>query len=200
MFPLGNVLLPHTLLPLHIFEPRYRALTRDCLAGEPDFGVVLIERGHEVGGGDSRFSVGTVARILQAEELPDGRWVLITVGGGRIRVVRWLREEPYPMGEVEELVDPPPGPDAAALRTETATRLRQVAALRAELGEPGPPLTLALDPDPVRASYEASALASLGPLDCQRLLETDNASQRLRRLLDLLADEAETLAQRLAGA
>ena len=69
MFPLGTVLLPFAHLPLHIFEPRYRALVKDCLAGDGEFGVVLIERGHEVGGGDVRFGVGTVARIVQTAEL-----------------------------------------------------------------------------------------------------------------------------------
>src|SRR5438270_10838595 len=73
MFPLGTVLLPFAHLPLHIFEPRYRALVKDCLAGDGEFGVVLIERGHEVGGGDVRFGVGTVAHIVQTAELPDGR-------------------------------------------------------------------------------------------------------------------------------
>ena len=62
MFPLGNVLFPHAQLPLHVFEPRYRALAETCLAGDGEFGVVLIERGSEVGGGDTRFSIGTVAR------------------------------------------------------------------------------------------------------------------------------------------
>ena len=54
MFPLGCVLFPHAHLPLHVFEPRYRTLTRDCLRTDREFGVVLIERGSEVGGGDSR--------------------------------------------------------------------------------------------------------------------------------------------------
>ena len=65
MFPLGSVLFPHAVLPLHVFEPRYLALVERCLAGDQEFGVVLIERGSEVGGGDVRFSVGTVTRIVQ---------------------------------------------------------------------------------------------------------------------------------------
>ena len=80
MFPLGTVLLPGAVLPLHVFEPRYRTLVADCLAGEPEFGVVLIERGSEVGGGDVRRDVGTVARIVEVAELPDGRSALVTVG------------------------------------------------------------------------------------------------------------------------
>ena len=86
MFPLGAVLFPSMVLPLHVFEPRYRALTRDCLAGDRRFGVVLIERGSEVGGGDVRFSVGTAAQIVEAAELPDGRFALGTVGVQRVRV------------------------------------------------------------------------------------------------------------------
>src|ERR1700716_2301802 len=74
MFPLGNVLFPHAQLSLHVFEPRYRALAEACLAGDGEFGVVLIERGSEVGGGDTRFSIGTVARIVAAGRLPDGRY------------------------------------------------------------------------------------------------------------------------------
>jgi uncharacterized protein len=66
MFPLGTVLFPHALLPLHVFEPRYRLMTRRVLAGDGELGVVLIERGSEVGGGDTRFGVGTVARVVRA--------------------------------------------------------------------------------------------------------------------------------------
>ncbi|HUF84321.1 MAG TPA: LON peptidase substrate-binding domain-containing protein [Acidimicrobiia bacterium] len=105
MFPLGSVLFPHALLPLHVFETRYRALTEACLAGDGEFGVVLIERGSEVGGGDTRFTVGTVARILEAGRLPDGRYVLAAVGTRRLRVRRWLPEEPYPQADIEVLED-----------------------------------------------------------------------------------------------
>src|SRR4051812_9365869 len=77
MFPLGTVLLPGAVLPLHVFEPRYRALVEVCVAGDREFGVVLIERGNEVGGGDTRTSAGCVARIAEVRELPDGRYLLV---------------------------------------------------------------------------------------------------------------------------
>ena len=79
MFPLGNVVLPGELLPLNVFEPRYRQLVLDCLAADvPEFGVVLIERGSEVGGGDVRASIGTVTRIARVHaaghrQVPDRR-------------------------------------------------------------------------------------------------------------------------------
>src|SRR4051812_43593478 len=85
MFPLNAVVFPGMALPLHVFEPRYRALTRHCLDTDRRFGSVLIERGSEVGGGDVRFDVGTCVRIVEADELPDGRWVLVAVGVERLR-------------------------------------------------------------------------------------------------------------------
>ena len=74
MFPLGTVLMPSVVLPLHVFEERYREMIRWCLDNEPEFGVALIERGSEVGGGDVRTQVGCVARIVEAAEMPDGRY------------------------------------------------------------------------------------------------------------------------------
>ena len=108
MFPLGTALVPSAGLPLHVFEPRYRALVKDCLAGVPEFGVVLIARGSEVGGGEVRTDLGTVARIVESAELPDGRWALVAVGVRRIRVTAWLPDDPYPRADVEDWPDPPP--------------------------------------------------------------------------------------------
>ena len=88
MFPLGSPLLPSAVLPLHIFEPRYRALARRCTDHEEPFGVVMIERGSEVGGGDVRSDVGCLATISEHQELPDGRWVMLATGGPRVRVFR----------------------------------------------------------------------------------------------------------------
>ncbi len=101
MFPLGVVLVPMAPLPLHVFEDRYRAMVADCMTGSREFGVVLIERGHEVGGGDARFGVGTLAHIVGVEELADGRLLVATVGVARLRVKRWLVDDPYPRAEVE---------------------------------------------------------------------------------------------------
>jgi len=198
MFPLGTVLFPHSVLPLHVFEPRYRALTERCLAADSTFGVVLIERGSEVGGGEARFDVGTVARIVQAGRLDDGRWVLVTVGERRVRVRRWLPDDPYPLAEVETLPDPPADPARDAL-ADLARALRRVLALRAELGEAVAGVDVRLADDPVQATFEACGLAGFGPLDAQGLLELDDTAQRLTRLDELLRDEAAVLELRLAG-
>ena len=202
MFPLGTVLLPSVYLPLHVFEPRYRELVATCLAGDQEFGVVLIERGSEVGGGDQRVDVGTVARIVEAAELPDGRWALGSVGTRRIRVTEWLPDDPYPRAVVEEWPEPPTT-EASSVELTAAVarlmpRLRRVLAARAELGEAAAPATVELADDPVLASYQAVAVAPIGPADQQRLLCQPDARGRIDRLDAMLAEEEAFLGQRLA--
>jgi uncharacterized protein len=211
MFPLGSVLVPGMILPLHVFEPRYRALVRDCTAGNGEFGVVLIERGSEVGGGDARTDIGTMARIVQADELPDGRFAVGAVGMRRIRVTAWLADEPYPRAEVADWPDEdgdgdPAGESAVALPAATGALveevdglLRRVGALRTELGEPAPPLDFTLAEDPLIAGYQATAVAPLGPLDKQALLAASSVRARLDDVRRLLVEHVELLQARLAG-
>lgn len=199
MFPLGTVLVPSAGLPLHVFEPRYRAMVQECLAGVPEFGVVLIERGSEVGGGEARSDVGTVARIIESAELPDGRWALVAVGVRRIRVTAWLADDPYPRAEVADWPDPEPGPAHAAHLERTVATLRRALALTAEAGEPSAPATIELAEDPVLAGYQAAAVAPIGPLDRHRLLAAPSPEERLRALDGLLADAIEVLELRLSG-
>ena len=199
MFPLGSVLFPHTVLPLHVFEPRYRALVKDCLRQGLEFGVVLIERGHEVGGGDTRFDVGTVARIREAVELPDGRWAVVGVGTRRVTVRSWLPDDPYPVALVEDR------PEAAltdATRDHLGiaeTAVRRALALAGELDEAAAPATVVLDPDPAVAAWQLAAVSPLGPVDHQRLLEIDDAAARLNVLAALATDASALLAYRLSG-
>jgi uncharacterized protein len=199
MFPLGSVLFPGVVLPLHVFEPRYRQLTRDCLDGDREFGVVLIERGSEVGGDDVRSDIGTIARIVQAEELPDGRWVLGAVGTRRIEVVRWLDDEPYPRAEVQHLTDPEPGPEHPRLLDAAVGSLRRALALASELGETTIAATIELSDDPLLAGYQASAAAPLGPFDQHRLLGAATPEERVTMLRELLLEATAVLEARLGG-
>jgi len=187
MFPLGTVLVPSAGLPLHVFEPRYQELVRDCLAGDRELGVVLIERGHEVGGGDVRTDVGTVARIVEAAELPDGRWALGTIGVRRLRVQHWLPDDPYPVAEIDDWPDPDPGPGHAESLRATLATLRRCLALAVEAGDATAPATIELSTDPVLAGYQASAVAPLAAFDQQQLLAAptpDDRVELLSRLLD----------------
>jgi uncharacterized protein len=200
MFPLGTVLFPHMGLPLHVFESRYRQLVRDCLADNGEFGVVLIERGSEVGGGDTRFEIGTVAKIAEAAELPDGRWVLVATGTRPIRVSCWLPDDPYPVALVEELAFPPVEMNDLD-HLETASRaVRRALALASELADkPGVPATVELDEDPDIAAWQLCAIAPVGPVDHQRLLETPDARFRLQLLADAATSAADLLAFRFRG-
>ena len=139
MFPLGSVLLPGGLLPLHVFEPRYRQLVIDCLAaddGDPEFGVTMIERGWEVGGGDERTNVGVVARMVQVDALDDGRYALVAVGTRRIRVNAWLPDDPYPLADVDDWPDDDPDADELPDRVGSAAdRLRSVLELAVDVGD-----------------------------------------------------------------
>jgi Lon protease-like protein len=198
MFPLGTVLFPYGGLPLHVFEPRYRALTVDCLRGNREFGVVLIERGSEVGGGDVRFAVGTVARIVEAARFPDGRWALITIGDRRIRIRTWLPDDPYPLALVEDLPDDGAAPDPT--RLDTAERaVRRALALQAELDEPAGPAMVELDDDPERAAWQLASYAPLGPADKQRILEAATPDERLVLVAELATAAAEMFAYRLSA-
>ena len=199
MFPLGSVLLPSTAIPLHIFEPRYRTMARHCVDGDGRLGVVLIERGSEVGGGDVRFDVATRARIAEAVELDDGRWLMVLVGEDRIRVRRWLPDDPYPRAEVVDCADRPVGADGPARRQDLEQLLYRVRSMKAELGDPVPETTVDLSADAAVATWQAVGLAPLGPLDAQRVLGTDGADERLDLVLSMLGEEAAVLAQRLAG-
>jgi len=198
MFPLGTVLLPGMVLPLHVFEPRYRQLVHDVREGDDRFGVVLIERGSEVGGGDTRTDVGTVARIVHAEESPDGRWGIAAVGLHRIHIDAWLQDDPYPRAEVSEFPE-----SGEPLDDETLDLLeglvRRTAALRAELAEPAPPLDVELVEDPVLAVYQAALAALPGPADRQALLATPAAGDMGTLLVRLLREELEVLEARLSG-
>lgn len=201
MFPLGTVLFPHAVLPLHVFEPRYRELVERCLiaADGPEFGVVLIERGSEVGGGDTRTDVGTVARIVEASRFPDGRYALATVGTTRLRVREWLADDPYPQAVVEVVAEPALAPGAARDGVATVGRLlRRVLGLASELGAPVAS-NVELDPDPVRAGFQACAAAPLGAFDAQQLLALDDPLERLTELGTRLTELAELLELRLSG-
>jgi Lon protease-like protein len=198
MFPLGVVLFPGGVLPLHVFEPRYRALVEHCLAGEREFGVVLIERGSEVGGGDVRSGVGVVARIVETADLPGGRYAVVAVGTRRIRVERWLPDDPYPQAEVHDWPDDDPDVGAEAVLA-VVNRLRRVLALKAEAGDAVADATTEVAADTLLASYHAATLAPLGPADQYRLLAAAGPTERAALLDDLLGEEEEVLRLRLAG-
>jgi Lon protease-like protein len=202
MFPLGNVVLPGELLPLNVFEPRYRQLVLDCLAADvPEFGVVLIERGSEVGGGDVRTSIGTAARIVRVMPLTNGRFDVVALGVRRINVLEWLTDDPYPRGDVEDWPESSP-PEADEVRPtieRLSGRVEEARSLVREVARvtntrvpfrTTPPAKL--NDDLLRAGYQVAARAPIGPVDRYRLLAAPTLSSRLE-LLDAALDDVEAM-------
>lgn len=192
MFPLQSALLPGDMLPLRIFEPRYSRLVQDCLAAaEPAFGVVMISRGWEVGGGDVRSDVGAIARIVEHVDLGGGQYELIAAVGERIRVTEWLPDEPYPRAVVEVWPDqpgPPVGPEQIAdVIDRILTLYRRVAEVQGmDLRDD----VLAVDPevadDPSRHIYALAARVPMGQADRYAVLAAPTLAERVSALTDAI--------------
>lgn len=123
MFPLESALLPDQDLPLRIFEPRYGALVRHCIDGADPFGVVLIARGREVGGGDARCDVGVLCRITDYVDHGEGRYSVDCRTGERIRISQWLPDDPFPRATVELWPDEPGDPVTPAQLRDVEDRV-----------------------------------------------------------------------------
>lgn len=202
MFPLSTVVMPGVMAPLHVFEERYRAMVRDCLTmDEPSFGIVLIRRGGEVGGGDERCEVGTEVRMLKTLRLEDGRYALVVGGASRIRVVQWLDDDPYPQALVDDWADDDDAHAAADVTSRVPAayeEVRRCLALATELGERVPRLDTEVVADGPLATHQLCALAPLEVHDHQRLLEAAGSRARLDLLGQLLAGRREAYLARLA--
>lgn len=201
MFPLGSVLLPGAVLPLHVFEPRYQQMVRDILADDdhaPEFGVVMIERGLEVGGGEQRGAIGTTARIVDIRALDDGRYALAAVGTERMVVTNWLPDDPYPQAEIEPWPDEPDdsAPDDLALAGRVADlheRVRDLNREAAALGDVAADPDTEISDDPRLAVYHLGSLAPLGESDRYHLLAARSLTNRLDVLGEALDDAAAVL-------
>lgn len=188
MFPLGSVLFPYTPLPLRVFEPRYLTMIGRLLDEEdPEFGVVLIERGHEVGGGDRRSGVGTMARLVSVAADAEVLHIM-AVGTRRFTVAQWVEDEPYPRAELEALPELEWNDELAPMRTEAEAIVRRVLS-RAERRWDA---DIELSEDPLAAAWQIAAIAPLGEYDQHTLLRSTSVGALLRQTIDLTL-EAELL-------
>lgn len=188
MFPLGTVLLPGALLPLRVFEIRYQQLLADVLAGDGTFGVTLIERGQEVGGGDVRSSVGAIAHIEEHRPLGRGRHFIVALGVERVRVIRWLDDDPYPRRNRRGPMTWSIPSAVAKLYESCGTSLRQLLAGAIERGHHVAPSTFEA-PDDVVHGCMLSAMAPIGAFDQHRLLAANTVEDRLRLLAGMISDQ-----------
>jgi uncharacterized protein len=197
LFPLGAVLYPGMLLPLHIFEERYRELVRDLLERpEPRrFGVIAIRKGRETGidGVHSLYEIGCTATLRRVSRHPDGRFDIITVGTQRFRLSGLDETRPYLQGEVEMLADEPVDPTMAgpAVRVIQAVFREYLDAL-IEWG--GATVRLEELPDePVLLSFIVAAAMIIDLPERQALLAESDTVRRLAMQRVLLSRETAML-------
>ncbi|MET0812208.1 MAG: LON peptidase substrate-binding domain-containing protein [Microbacterium sp.] len=185
MFPLGSVLFPHTPLPLRIFEPRYLVMLGELLEDpDPEFGVVLIERGHEAGGGDQRLDIGTMARVVRVVAGEDDIQ-LVAIGRRRVTVTEWLDDDPYPRAVLETLPDLEWNDDYAPLLDQAERVVRRVLARAGEYGETRWDADTDISDEPIEAAWQLAAIAPLAEWDQFRLLRARTAGELLASLIDL---------------
>jgi uncharacterized protein len=187
LFPLNLVLFPGMRLPLHVFEERYKLMIGTCMVTDQTFGVVLIESGEEVGGPAEVRSIGTTARIVEIDRLPEGRMNLVTIGVDRFRIHEQIAGKPYAVGRVEILPD---GDDEVSVGM--SDRVGQL--FRRYLSSQGisaeQVARLQLPDDPLALSYLIAANFKVALRQKQQLLEAGSAAARLRREQQLLEWEA----------
>lgn len=182
LFPLNTVLFPGMMLPLHIFEPRYREMIDHCVEQHTPFGVVLINSGAEVGGAAEPHPIGTHAHVARVERLPDGRMNIEVVGQERFRIVSLHRDKAYLQGMVENY----PLVPAGEADTQRAVRallpwLSRYLELLGQAAETSFDMQQ-LPSDPTALAYLAAIVLQAPMPDKQRLLAAPS-------LTDLLAGE-----------
>ncbi|MGH7708489.1 MAG: LON peptidase substrate-binding domain-containing protein [Vulcanimicrobiaceae bacterium] len=187
LFPLNTVLFPGASLSLHIFEPRYKQMIAECLAGGEAFGVVLIRDGDEAGDPNIvPHRIGTTAEIADVRHLEQGRYYLTTLGKRRFRIERIIEREPFMLVDVsyladDELTDPPA---VGELVVEIGRVFREYLSLLVEFS--GLNAEIQLPDDPNEASFLIGDALQVGDAMKQRLLEITSTQQRLTVELSFL--------------
>jgi uncharacterized protein len=185
MFPLNSVLFPFMPLRLRVFEERYLIMLAELLRSEDArFGVVLIERGREVGGGEKCFSVGTIAEITQLGA-QEGFVGLVAQGSRRFEVTEWLDDAPHPRAEVSEIAELEWDDSLWQLRDDTEQLVRRTLAVASEFAENVWPADIELSANPVAAAWQLAAISPLNALDQLALLGSTSSAELLARVSEL---------------
>jgi Lon protease-like protein len=201
LLPLKTVLFPGMPLPLHIFEERHQAMFDACLSQNKPIGVVLIASGHEVGGPAAPYPVGTTARIVRWERLPDRRIKVLTVGERRFRVVEEIEStQPYLIAAVEYWDEEALEPDQLPVLIDSiAQTFAEYLTLIVLLADQALPMhQFQLPDDPSTLSYHIAMHLQIDPVQKQHLLEEPAVASRLRREVTILRRERDFL-QRLVS-
>lgn len=186
MFPLSSVLFPAMPLNLRIFEERYLKLLGDLLGEEtPEFGVVLIERGQEVGGGEKRMSVGTIASVDEIGTT-DQFYGLQSVGSKRFRVNAWLPDDPYPIADIDFLPDLIWDDNLMPARVHLETKVRRLLAFASEFGDLQYGSDVQFSDDPMEACWQLAGVLPIGELDQLDLLKSQSAEELIGRTNEIV--------------
>jgi Lon protease-like protein len=200
LFPLASVLFPGMLLPLHIFEPRYRLLLQRSVQNDEPFGIVLIKSGPEVGGPAQPHRIGTTARVVGSTPLPGGRSFIIARGERRFEIETVdAQREPYLVGGVR-YVEEDDGQDASELADRAAELFGQyLTGLLATSSDARSesPLDEIRQGTPSEVSYRIAGGLGIDAAERQRLLETEKTAPRLESVLGLLERENTLLKELL---
>jgi uncharacterized protein len=189
LFPLNVVLFPGMVLPLHIFEERYKLMMGTCMVGDQLFGVSLIREGEEVGAPAVPFDMGTIARITRLQRLPDGRMNLLATGEQRFRLLDAPRATPYLVAQVETL----PLVSADLPEDLAASARDELAQYCALLGRDVPDLDAPGDFPAEALSYQVASMLKIDAAGRQELLEIDDPIARLQAGLKILRQERQFL-------
>lgn len=193
MFPLSTVLLPAMPLSLRIFEDRYLKLLGDLITEEePEFGVVLIERGQEVGGGEKRLPIGTIASVTNIGTL-DQFYGIESIGSQRFRVNAWLPDDPYPMADVDFIPDLIWDDLLRPSRIHLETKVRQLLAFASEFGDLPYSADTEFSDDPMDACWQLAGVLPVGQLDQIDLLNSQSAAELLSRTYEVVKSLDGTL-------
>jgi Lon protease-like protein len=197
LFPLPLVLFPGATLPLHVFEPRYRALLADCRAGDGRFGIVVSA---DVGA-PAAGAVGCVAELRDVQALPDGRANIVVEGAERFALARLAATTtPYLVGEVQPWEDVPEPEAADAVRAlDAAVRaaFARVARAARTIADDAAPVP-ALPADPGALSFVVAAAVDFDLPTRQRLLASRSPAERLRELESTLTRAVAPIEARAA--
>lgn len=198
MFPLSTVLLPGMPLSLRIFEERYLKLLGDLVLEEtPEFGVVLIEKGPEVGGGEKRLPIGTIASVIDIGTL-EQFYGIESVGSQRFRVNAWLPDDPYPMADIDFLPDLIWDDSLMPARVHLETKVRKLLAFASEFGDLQYGSDTELSDDPMDACWQLAGVLPVGQLDQIDLLNSQSADELISRTYEIVTTLDKTLQEMMS--
>ena len=193
MFPLSAVLMPAMPLSLRIFEERYLKLLGDLVSQEnPEFGVVLIERGQEIGGGEKRLGIGTLASVTDIGTL-DQFYGMESIGTQRFRVNAWLPDDPYPMADIDFIPDLVWDESLQPLKSQLETKVRRLLAFASEFGDLQYGASTEFSENPIDACGQLAGVLPVGPLDQMDLLNSESTDELLSRTLEVVENLDEAL-------